>query len=125
MRTEEINALIQERAALPTPDSAYRAAGAVLTELGRREIGGEGLDVAAQLPEEYKNALSGPGGELETFTEEEFLHRVGSALELNTEEARRVAHAVVSSVTDAVSSGERASFAKALPREFSAYARWN
>lgn len=124
MRTEEINSLIQQRAGLATPDAAYRAAGAVLTELGRREIGGEGLDLAAQLPEEYKNTLSGTGDK-ETFTEEEFLTRVGSALDLKAEESQRVANAVISAVTDAVSPGERASFVKALPREFSSYARWS
>lgn len=124
MRTEEINSLIQERAGLETPDAAYWAAGAVLTELGRREIGGEGLDLAAQLPEEYKNALSGTG-DSETFTEEELLTRVGSALDLKADAAQRVVNAVISAVTDAVSPGERVSFVKALPREFSGYARWN
>lgn len=125
MQTEEIDALIQQRANLESSDAAHRAGIAVLTELGRREIGGEGSDLASQLPQEYKTALTGAGESAGTFTESEFIDRVGSTLNLDQDAAKVVAHASISAIVDSVTPGERTDFLNSLPREFSGYGVWN
>jgi uncharacterized protein (DUF2267 family) len=125
LQTEEMDTLIQNRAGLDSAEQAHQAGTAVLSELGRLDIGSEGRDVAAQLPAGYKEALAGESGSAEPVTKDEFLSRVESALEMDREAAAQVAHAAISTAADAVTPGERVSFVNALPSEISSLAAWS
>jgi uncharacterized protein (DUF2267 family) len=124
LQTEEMDTLIQNRAGLESAEQAHQAGTAVLSELGRLDIGSEGRDVAAQLPAGYKEALASESGSAEPVTKDEFLSRVGSALEMDREAAAQVAHAAIATAADAVTPGERVSFVNALPAEISSLANW-
>lgn len=124
MQTEEISTLIKNRAVLDTTEAAHKVGTAVLAELSTVNMGAEARDVAAQLPEGYKEALSS-GEAAGDVTKDEFLARVGSALEVDSETASRLAHATISVIADAVTPGERTSFVNALPEDVSGFAAWN
>ncbi|TLP75741.1 DUF2267 domain-containing protein [Nesterenkonia sphaerica] len=125
MQTEEMDTVIQNRAGLESAEQAHRTGTAVLSELGRLDLGTEAREVAAQLPAGYKDALANAEGSAEPVTKEQFLSRVESALEVDREAATQLAHAAISAAADAVTPGERTSFVNALPPEISGLATWS
>lgn len=111
--------VIDERGELGGRARALEAAGAVLSVLGDRLAGGEPGDLAAQLPADLAGALPLQGGG-EAFGVDEFDRRVAERERgrCTPERAHRHAAAVLTTVLEAVSAGERADVAAQLPVEF-------
>ncbi|HZU79790.1 MAG TPA: DUF2267 domain-containing protein [Acidimicrobiales bacterium] len=109
---------IQAAGEFPDRDHARVAAEAVLSVLGERLAGHEPADFAAQLPPELAMALPLEGGR-QTFGVEEFDRRVAEREGRGCSLARAHAHAiaVMQSVLEAVTPGERDDVAAQLPAE--------
>lgn len=125
MNTQSIHELVQQRAGCESPDVAENCTHAVLTVLSQRNLGGEGQNLAAQLPDDLATILTNPSGDQERFNADEFVRRVAQQLDVTEELARTRTHAVLSAIADAVSGGERTDFLAALPEDLNGYAVWN
>ena len=110
---------MDERGELGGPARALQAAGAVLSVLGERLAGGEPGNLAAQLPVELAGALPAKGAG-EAFGIDEFDRRVAEREggRCPPERAHRHAIAVLTTVLESVSAGERDDVAAQLPVEF-------
>lgn len=106
MKAHEFYAQVRDRGEYETADEAERVTTAVLGLLGERLAGGEGKDLAAQLPPELKPPLEGAVSSGQGFGVEEFLSRAAVALGASEETARWDVSAVLSTVAEAVSGGE-------------------
>lgn len=124
MNTDELTDLIRQRGEYDSAESARGAMEAVLTVLAARHTDGEAAKLGAQLPSGIGEHLKAPEAKPEEFDAEEFLARVQKHLDSSEQAAQLATHAVLSSVTDAVSEGEQISFMNALPNDLSGYARW-
>ncbi|MGO1524288.1 MAG: DUF2267 domain-containing protein [Nesterenkonia sp.] len=124
MDTADITALAQERGGFASADETRTAISEVLNVLGSRDLGGEAKALAAQLPDGVGELLLGEGEPDEHFGAEEFIDRIQKNLSISKDQAEHTARAVLSTVTDAVSEGERVSFVNALPADLSGYTRW-
>ena len=125
METDEVTELIRERGGFDSAEQTRTAISEVLNVLGTRDLGGETENLAAQLPRGMGELLVGHGEPAEQFGAEEFIARIQKNLEITEEQAEHAARAVLSSVTDAVTEGERAKFVNALPNDISGYTRWS
>lgn len=125
MKTESIHQLVQERAGCESAQQAARCTAAVLGVLAHRNLGGEGDDFAAQLPDELAYIVRNPEGPQEKFDAPEFLRRVGAELDVAEESAETTTHAVLSAVADSVTGGEKTDLLAALPEDLNGYAMWN
>ena len=118
---EEFIDRVWQRAELGSFSEAETAARATLTTLGEYLSGGEGLDLAAQLPQGLAEHLRRqPPDRAMLFSLNDFLQEVGEREEVNTDEASAHAHAVVSVLQEAVSEGEMADVRRQFPSEFDA-----
>jgi uncharacterized protein (DUF2267 family) len=106
MKANEFYAQVRDRGEYETAGEAERVTTTVLGLLGERLAGGEGKDLAAQLPAELKPPLQGAESSGHGFGVEEFLSRAAQALGATEETARWDVSAVLSTVADAVSGGE-------------------
>lgn len=125
MDAADVAALVQERGGYATADETRTAISEVLNVLGSRDLGGEAKQLAPQLPDGVGELLLGEGEPEEHFGAGEFIHRTQKNLNISTEQAEHPAQAVLSTVTDAVTEGERVSFVNALPHDLSGYTRWS
>jgi uncharacterized protein (DUF2267 family) len=94
-----------ERAGMPE-DTAERVERATLRTLADRISGGEAQDLASQLPDPLKDSLRPPGEQAESFDVDEFVRRVAERADVGREEARTGATAVLTTIREAVTSGE-------------------
>jgi uncharacterized protein (DUF2267 family) len=110
---------VQERGGFDTRDHAERATRATLAVLGQRLAGGEPSDLAAQLPQELAE-LARYDGPAESFDAAEFYRRVAEreGTGCTPGQAREHAMAVMSTVVDQVSEGERQDLASQLPADY-------
>lgn len=122
--TAEITELVRQRGRFASAEQTRMVIGTVLSVLGSADLGGEAKNLAAQLPKGFAELLGEKPGQGEQFGAEEFITGIQQRLEITGEQAEVAARAVLSSVTDAVSEGERASFVNALPKDLSGYTRW-
>lgn len=114
MTYDELLLAIQRRAGLASTADAERITTAVLSVLSERLAGGEPGDLGAQLPPELAAALA-PRGSGEAFSIEEFDRRVAERGGGSSEQAHARAAAVLTTVLEAVSPGERDDVLAQLP----------
>lgn len=125
MDTDKVTEMIRERGAFASAEETRTVISEVLNVLGSRDLGGETENLAAQLPRGMGELLLAHGEPGEHFGAEEFITRIQRNLEIPHDQAEGAARAVLSSVTEAVSEGERAQFVNALPQDFTPYTRWS
>lgn len=101
-----------------TPEQAEALTGATLATLAERISGGEAQDLAAQLPEELQEALTGADEAAEAFSFDEFSNRVRARARLDTEKIDDEVRAVFAILGVAVTSGELDDVVSHLPREY-------
>lgn len=112
---------VGERAGYQDADAARKAARTVLEVLSERDLKGEGANLGAQLPGEFKTLLA-ESSSTEKFGRDEFLRRISDKLNVTDDSAAAAARAVLSTAAAAVSDGERVDFLKRLPRDLEIYA---
>jgi uncharacterized protein (DUF2267 family) len=107
---------VRTRAELDSTERAEKVTRATLSVLGERLAGGEPGDLASQLPPEIADALrsQSPG---ESFDVDEFYRRVADreGTGCTPGQAREHAMAVMSTVVDTVTPGQRDDVASQLP----------
>jgi uncharacterized protein (DUF2267 family) len=110
---------VRERGGFDTRDHALQATRTTLAVLGQRLAGGEPSDLAAQLPGELAE-LARYDGPAESFDTAEFYRRVAEreGTRCTSGQAREHAMAVMSTVVDQVSEGERQDLAAQLPADY-------
>lgn len=100
MQHEEFIEEVRKRADLTSTDEAERATRATLIVLGEYLSGGEGPDLAAQLPQGIAEYLKRqPPGRPEIFSLEDFLQRVAEEEDIDSESASTHARAVINKRT--------------------------
>jgi uncharacterized protein (DUF2267 family) len=106
VKAHEFLANVRERGEYADQAEAEQVSQAVLGILGGRLGGGEAKDIASQLPEGLQSALldADPAGQ--AFGVEEFLLRVGAALDTSAETAKWDASAVLTTLAEAVTGGQ-------------------
>ncbi|HEY4603381.1 MAG TPA: DUF2267 domain-containing protein [Blastococcus sp.] len=106
-----------ERAGLPV-DTVERVEHATLRTLADRISGGEAQDLASQLPSRLQADLRPAREEAEAFGVDEFVRRVAQRSDVDPEEARTGAAAVLTTVREAVTPGEFDDVLSQLPQEY-------
>ncbi|MDP8978330.1 MAG: DUF2267 domain-containing protein [Actinomycetota bacterium] len=116
MKFDQFVKEVRTRAGLDSTEHAEKAARATLSVLGERLAGGEPGDLASQLPPEIADAL-GPQSPGESFDVDEFYRRVADSegTGCTPGQAREHAMAVMSTVVDTVTPGQRDDVASQLP----------
>ena len=110
---------VRQRAGLDSFERAEAATQATLTTLGEYLAGGEGLDLASQLPQGIAEILhQQPPDRSKIFSLNDFLQMIGEQEEVGIEEAEAHARAVVGVLEEAVSEGEMNDVRRQFPSEF-------
>ncbi|MBA2443276.1 MAG: DUF2267 domain-containing protein [Rubrobacter sp.] len=119
MQYQEFLQRVEKRITTEEPGAAELATAATLSTLGERLQGEEAENLAAQLPGEIKDQLTGGGaGEAGEFPLEEFYRRVGEKEDTTPEEAAPRARAVIGVLSEAVTGGEVGDVISSLPTEY-------
>ena len=118
MQYEEFVRGVEDRLTDPRPGEAEQAIIATLQTLGERISGGEAADIAAQLPDELAEPLTGVGDAAEGFGLEEFYRRVAEREDTGVDEALEHVPAVMTVLAQAISDDELQDVRSELPREF-------
>jgi uncharacterized protein (DUF2267 family) len=106
-----------ERAGVPE-EAAERIEHATLRTLADRISGGEAQDLAAQLPSPFRDDLRAPREDAQAFGVDEFVRRVAERGDVDLDEARTGAAAVLITVREAVTPGELDDVLSQLPQEY-------
>jgi uncharacterized protein (DUF2267 family) len=117
MKSDEFTELVAGRADVGF-DKARALTEATLQTLAERISGGEARDLAAQLPEELKGALTSSPETAERFGVNEFVRRVAERAGVDEDTARKGIAAVMTTIRQAVTSGEFDDITSQLPQEF-------
>ncbi|MCW2804494.1 MAG: hypothetical protein QOF52_2785 [Propionibacteriaceae bacterium] len=117
MKSDEFTEQVAGRADVGF-DKARALTEATLQTLAERISGGEALDLAAQLPEELKAALTSAPETAERFGVNEFVRRVAERAGVDEDTARKGVAAVMTTIRQAVTSGEFDDITSQLPQEF-------
>jgi uncharacterized protein (DUF2267 family) len=119
MQYQEFIERVQQQAGLASFGGAEAATRATLTTLGEYLTGGEGLDLASQLPQGLAEILRQQPPERSTiFSLNDFLQRVGEEEGVGIEEASVHARAVMGVLEEAVTKGEMDDVRRQFPSEF-------
>ena len=119
MQYQEFVDRVRQRAGLASFAEAEAATQATLTTLGEYLTGGEGLDLAAQLPQGLAELLRRqPPERSMIFSLNDFLQRVGEEERVGIEEASAHARAVMGVLEEAVTKGEMDDVRRQFPSEF-------
>ncbi len=119
MQYQEFIGRVSQRAGLDSFERAEAATQATLTTLGEYLSGGEGLDLASQLPQGIAEILhQQPPNRSKIFSLNDFLQMVGENEGVGIEEAEAHARAVVSVLEEAVTEGEMEDVRRQFPSEF-------
>lgn len=119
MRYEEFIERVRQRAKLASFGEAEAATRAALTTLGEYLGGGEGLDLASQLPHGLEEHLRRqPPDRSEFFSLNDFVQRVGEIEGTSFEEASAHTRAVMGVLGEAVTEGEMEDVRRQFPSEF-------
>ncbi|HEY2225285.1 DUF2267 domain-containing protein [Actinomycetospora sp.] len=122
MQEQEFITAVRESVGLPDNDSAGAAVRATLAVLGQRLSGGEGKDLASQLPGGLAEQIpdDAPG---QRFDVSSFYERVAEAeraegRDVTDAQARQHARAVAKGLETALTDGEWRNFTSQLPQDF-------
>ncbi len=119
MQYEEFIERVQQCSGLASFADAEEATRATLTVLGEYLSGGEGLDLASQLPQPMAEILrEHPPERSNIFSMNDFLQRVGEEEGVGTNEAQDHARAVVDVLEEAVTEGQMQDVRRQFPSEF-------
>lgn len=119
MQYEEFIDRVGQRAGLGSDAEAERAARAVLTVLGEYLSGGEGPDLASQLPQGLAEILrQQPPNRSMIFSLNDFVQMVGEEEGVDDEEALAHTRAVFGVLREAASEGEMEDVRRQFPSEF-------
>ncbi len=119
MQAPEFLKRVQDYGQITTEEEALRATSATLTTLGERLSSDEVRDLFAQLPNEIvQSCLSIEMQGSEEFSVDEFVQRVSARAHVDSATAHRYTRAVLSTMQEAISSGELEDILAQLPREF-------
>lgn len=118
MQYAEFIGLVAKRAGDVSHEDAEALTGATLRTLAERITGGEAQDLAAQLPDELKQHLTGADEAAEAFSFDEFRDRVRTRADLDSGGVADGARAVFTALGQAVTSGEFDHVISHLPREY-------
>ena len=119
MQYQEFIGRVQQQAGLGSFERAEAATRATLTALGEYLSGGEGHDLAAQLPQGLAEHLHRqPPDRSFIFSLNDFLQRVGGEEGMEIGAAEAHARAVVDVLEEAVSGGEMQDVRRQFPSEF-------
>ena len=119
MQYQEFVDRVRQRAGLASFAEAEAATQATLTTLGEYLTGGEGLDLAAQLPQGLAELLRRQSPERSMiFSLNDFLQRVGEEEGVGIEEASPHVRAVMGVLEEAVTKGEMDDVRRQFPSEF-------
>jgi uncharacterized protein (DUF2267 family) len=119
MQHEEFVGRVQQRAGLASFGEAEAATRATLTTLGEYLSGGEGLDLASQLPQGLEQYLRRqPPDRSEFFSLNDFVQRVGELEDISFEEALDHTRTVMGVLQEAVSRGEMEDVRRQFPSQF-------
>ena len=119
MQYQEFIEQVQQRAGLASFERAEAATQATLTTLAEYLTGGEGLDLASQLPQGLAEALrQEPPERSKIFSLNDFLQRVGEEERVGIETAEAHARAVMGVLGEAVTQGEMDDVRRQFPSEF-------
>lgn len=119
MDTGDFLATVKEFGGPEDQQQAAEVTKVVLEDLGKRLHGGEPHDLAAQLPEDFKDAVT-VQADAQPITDDvdDFLRRVADHLGTDPEQARTQVAAVLRTVSSAVSDGEVQDLRSQLPAGF-------
>ena len=117
MKYPEFINLVQRRARLDNEEEALRATEATLKTLAERITAEEAEQLAAQLPAEVGRYLKDPEKQ-EAFDLDNFYYHVSIRESVGLPEVIRHARAVMSVVSQAVSTGEMQDILDQLPGEY-------
>ena len=117
MKYEEFIAAVADRAGLPR-DEAETLTHATLRVLAERISGGEAEDLRAQLPKQLQVDLIPPQEEAQSFDADEFARRVAERTGIDEADAGAAVLAVLTTLREAVTSGEFDDVLSQLGREF-------
>ena len=119
MQYEEFLDRVGQRAGLASAAEAEGAARAVLAVLGEYLSGGEGLDLASQLPQGLAEILrQQPPDRSKIFSLNDFVQMVGEEEEVDDGAALAHTRAVFGVLQEAVSGGEMEDVRRQFPSEF-------
>ncbi len=119
MQYQEFIERVQQRAGLSSFAAAEAATRATLATLGEYLTGGEGLDLASQLPQGLAEPLrQQPPERSKIFSLNDFVQLVGEKEGAGFEEASTHARAAMSVLGEAVSKGEMDDVRRQFPSEF-------
>ena len=119
MQYQEFVDRVRQRANLGSFEKAEAATQATLTVLGEYLTGGEGHDLASQLPQGLAELIRQQPPERATiFSLNDFLQRVGEEEEVGLGEAEAHARAVMGVLEEAVTQGEMDDVRRQFPSEF-------
>lgn len=122
MQEQEFVTAVRESLGLPDNESAGSAVRATLTVLGRRLAGGEGKDLASQLPgslgEQIPNDAPGERFDVTTFYQRVAEAERAEGRQVTDAQARQHARAVAKGLETALSGGEWNNFTSQLPEDY-------
>ena len=119
MQYQEFIERVQRRTELSSFAAAEEATRATLTTLGEYLTGGEGLDLASQLPQGLAEPLrQQPPERSKIFSLNDFVQLVGEKEGVGFEEASVHARAVMNVLGEAVTKGEMDDVRRQFPSEF-------
>ncbi|MBA2441816.1 MAG: DUF2267 domain-containing protein [Rubrobacter sp.] len=119
MQYEEFVGRVQERAGLGSYGAAEDATRAVLQTLGEYLSGGEGLDLASQLPQGIEDHLiNQPPDRAKIFSLQDFVQIIGEKEDTGPDRAQSHARAVIGVLGEAVTEGEMQDIRRQFPSAF-------
>lgn len=119
MQYDEFIGSVQQRAGLGSFAEAEKATQATLSTIGEYLVGYEGADLASQLPQGVAEHLRRePPDRPMIHSLPDFLQEIGEREDVDSDEARTHAKAVVSVLQEAVSEGEMQDVRRQFPSEF-------
>ncbi len=119
MQYEEFVGRVQERAGLGSYGAAEGTTRAVLQTLGEYLSGGEGLDLASQLPQGVEDHLiNQPPNRAKIFSLQDFLQMIEEKEGAGPDRAEAHARAVMGVLNEAVTDGEMQDIRRQFPSEF-------
>lgn len=122
MQEQEFITAVRESLGLPDNDSAGAAVRATLGVLGQRLSGGEGKDLASQLPgglaEQVPDDAPGQRFDVTSFYERVAEAERAEGREVTVAQARQHARAVAKGLETGLSGGEWRNFTSQLPQDY-------